>query len=94
VRGALESLPGVEKESVKVNKDQKLAMFKVKEPTTFAVEDAVKKINDLGGSYKANVMKTGKAVGARPTGEPEKKDEPEKRDLPPGESLPVKSPMK
>jgi hypothetical protein len=66
---------------VKVNKDQKLATFKVKDPATFAVEDAVKKINDFGGSYKASVKKTGKAVAAKAsTGEAEKKD------LPPGEA--------
>jgi ABC-type molybdate transport system substrate-binding protein len=64
VRQALETLPGVEKDSVKVNKEQKLAMFKVKEPDAFKVEDAVKKIEGIGSRYKAAVNKTGKAVAA------------------------------
>ena len=62
MRQALETLPGVEKGSVKVNKDQKLAAFKVKEPDAFKVEEAVKKIEGLGNRYKATVNKTGKAV--------------------------------
>ena len=65
MRKALESLPGVEKDSVKVNMEQKLAAFKVKDPSTFAVWKAVKQINDLGGKYRATVNKTGKAVAAR-----------------------------
>jgi hypothetical protein len=65
VRNALTSLPGVEKDSVKVNKDQKLATFKVKEPETFKVEDAIKKIEGIGKGYKATVAKTGKAISAK-----------------------------
>lgn len=64
MRNALQSLPGVEKDSVKVNKDQKLATFKVKDAAAFKVDDAVAKVTGLGGKYTATVAKKGKSVGA------------------------------
>ena len=88
MRDALQSLPGVEKDSVKVSKEQKLATFKVKDPGAFAVEDAVKKIHDAGVNYKVTVNKTGKAIAAKPKGEAPKDD------LPPGEVPTGDSPKK
>ena len=70
MREALTSLPGVEKDSVKVNHQQKLATFKAKDPKSFKVDDAIQKINGLGGKYKATVNKTGKAFADAGEAEP------------------------
>ena len=58
MRKALESLPGVEKGSIKADVSKQLVTFKVDDPKGFKVEDAVKKVNE-DTSFKASVAKTG-----------------------------------
>ena len=62
VQSALQTLPGVEKDSIKVNNTTKLASFKVTDPKTFKLDDAYTKVAEIGSKYKATLIKAGSAI--------------------------------
>ena len=57
---ALAALPGVEKDTVKVNKHEKQATFRVNSPKEFKTSDAIAAVKDAG--FTASVAGSGKAV--------------------------------
>jgi hypothetical protein len=60
VRTALATLPGVEKDSISVSKDESRAMFRVTDTEKFKVTEAIDKIKEVG--FTPSLTKAGKTV--------------------------------